>query len=97
MRRKKIVLSRVIQQKGYKTEYHIIGYLSEIPQVGEELKYYSLTWKKCHAQEIIEKIELSTDKRYPGRMKIETNWNTFIADNLVEINEKSRGRRQVPK
>ncbi len=72
-------------------EYHIIGRLEGIPQIGYELTYLS-DGERCNTQEIVRSI-ITKDRYhsfYPGRMTIITDKNIYIADNFITFNENSR-------
>ena len=78
---------------GKDRELKIIGRLEKIPEIGEELTYVSDGQKK-YTQEIVKAIKCNGvyDRRYPGRLKIITDRNIYISDDLIIFNENQRGR-----
>ena len=71
--------------------YQVIGRLEEKPEVGKVLVY--VVGKETHStEEIIKHIAIKEKYHsfYPGRMIIQTDKNTYVADDFVVFNENSR-------
>ena len=84
-------LSKVVIQNGQRT-LKVIGFLIE-PQIGEELIYEN-NGTCQHTGEIINTINTHSLEQImsPGRVIIKTNNATYVADDLVILNENSRRR-----
>ena len=88
MKKNRIILSRITEIKDFK----VIGYMVERPIVGNELKFKALNGETIFSQEIIESVKEMKNLKYPGRIKIRTFWNSYVADDLNFISQNSRSR-----
>ena len=91
-KKRKRALAKVIKGESISDcMYQVIGRLENEPKIGEELVYV-VEGKTCSTQEIVKCIATMEKHHsfYPGRMTIQTDKHTYVADDLVFFNENSR-------
>ena len=92
MKKRRVLSRRISLEDSRKFEYEILGKVyAEKLKEGEELKYQTPEGEKSTG-EIIQEITFKGKENsiYPDRIIVETDKATYVADDLIFMNENSR-------